>query len=61
MPHRIRRFVALSFSLLTALACAGTVANLQINGLPQYVCPSSTPRPTHTQPATSPPYWLKKA
>ncbi len=40
-----------------ALACAGQVQNLSIGDLPQYLCPSSTPRPTHTQPATSLPSW----
>jgi hypothetical protein len=55
-----RRFqwtIALALLLAAAIACAGTVNNLQITGLPQYVCPSSTPRPTHTQPATSRPLW----
>jgi hypothetical protein len=43
--------------LVAAIACAGTVNNLQITGLPQYICPSSTPRPTHIQPPTSHPLW----
>lgn len=43
--------------LLAALACTGTAQNLRIDGLPQYVCPSSTPRPTHTQPPPDPPRW----
>ena len=42
---------------MAALACAGTVQNLKIDGLPQYVCPSSTPRATSTQPPTSRPLW----
>jgi hypothetical protein len=40
-----------------ALACAGQVQNLTIGDLPQYLCPSSTPRATHTQLATSLPSW----
>jgi hypothetical protein len=40
--------------LLVGLACGGlansgvTEANVRVTGLPQFVCPSSTPRPTHT-------------
>jgi len=45
-------FVALSAALL---ACAGTPENLQISGLPQYICPSATPRLTDTPRPTSPP------
>jgi hypothetical protein len=52
-----RWVIPLSLLLVGALACAGTVQNLRVDGLPQYVCPSSTPRPTHTQPATSQPLW----
>jgi hypothetical protein len=43
--------------LIGALACAGTAQNLRVEGLPQYLCPSSTPRPTHTQPPTDQPLW----
>jgi len=43
--------------LAAAIACSGTVQNLRIDGLPQYICPSATPRPTHTQPPTSQPLW----
>jgi hypothetical protein len=51
--------------LMTALACGGTAnsgiteINVRVTGLPQFICPSSTPRPTHTplptltQPATA--------
>jgi hypothetical protein len=50
--------IIFSLALLAAtLACAGTAQNLRIDGLPQYVCPSSTPRPTHAQPATGQPLW----
>jgi hypothetical protein len=45
------------------LACGGTASvterNVRVTGIPQFVCPSSTPlpsstpRPTHTQPATA--------
>ena len=50
--------LALIFLIISALACSGTVQNLRIDGLPQYICPSSTPRPTHTQLATNRPLWL---
>jgi hypothetical protein len=57
MPRAIG--LILSWMLLNAmLACAGSVQNLRIDGLPQYLCPSSTPRPTHTQPPTDLPLWL---
>lgn len=49
--------LALCTLILAALACTGTAQNLRIDGLPQYVCPSSTPRPTHTQPPPAPPRW----
>lgn len=54
--QRVLVIVAVAL-LISALACAGTVQNLRVDGLPQYICPSSTPRPTHTQPATSRPTW----
>src|SRR5476649_2134690 len=39
---------ALVFTSLlgTMLACAANAANMQVSGVPQYVCPSSTPKPT---------------
>ena len=37
------------------LACAATPDSLRIDGLPQYICPSATPRPTDTPRPTSPP------
>ena len=49
--------IAAIFLFAAALACAGQVQNLYIGDLPQYLCPSSTPRATHTQPATSLPSW----
>jgi hypothetical protein len=49
--------IVITALLAAAIACAGTVQNLKIDGLPQYVCPSSTPRPTSTQPPTSRPLW----
>jgi len=55
--NRYKIALASGLLVIVALACAGTATNLQIAGLPQYVCPSSTPRPTHTQPATSLPLW----
>ncbi len=58
LKHHKRSFwLAALMLLIMALACAGTVQNLRIDGLPQYICPSSTPRATSTQPATSLPLW----
>lgn len=47
----------LVFMLLAALACSGelTPESMTIGELPQYVCPSATPRPTNTPLPTSPP------
>lgn len=59
MKHH-RKFTwitAAVFLFAAALACAGQVQNLYIGDLPQYLCPSSTPRPTYTQPPTSLPSW----
>lgn len=39
---------AFAMLLLAALACTAAKQNLDISGLPQYTCPSATPRPTHT-------------
>ena len=39
--RRIHWIIALSLLLAAAIACAGTATNLQVNGLPQYVCPSA--------------------
>jgi hypothetical protein len=55
--RRIRWITVIVALLMAAIACAGTAQNLKIDGLPQYVCPSSTPRPTLTQPPTSLPTW----
>ncbi len=55
--RRNRWMIVIAALLAAAVACAGTVQNLKIDGLPQYVCPSSTPRPTSTQPPTSRPLW----
>ncbi|NLF74249.1 MAG: hypothetical protein GX573_01020 [Chloroflexi bacterium] len=58
MKRRKRPIILAAILLLAGtLACAGTVQNLRVDGLPQYTCPSSTPRPTHTQLATSLPGW----
>jgi len=42
-----------SVLLLAGLACGGSAlvgeANVRLTGLPQFVCPTSTPRPTATQ------------
>lgn len=41
------------FFLMVLLACGGTAGvteqNVRVTGIPQYICPSSTPRPTATQ------------
>jgi hypothetical protein len=55
--RRIRWIIVITALLLAAIACAGTVQNLKVDGLPQYICPSSTPRATSTQPPTSRPLW----
>jgi hypothetical protein len=47
--------VALAAIITAILACAGTPDNLRIDGLPQYICPSATPRLTDTPRPTSPP------
>jgi len=59
MKHhrKLTWMMAAVFLLAAALACAGQVQNLYIGDLPQYLCPSSTPRATHIQPATSLPSW----
>lgn len=41
--------------IVSMLACAGTPDNLRVTQLPQYICPSATPRPTDTPRPTSPP------
>jgi len=41
-------FVVLLALLSALLACAGNVRNMTIGGVPKYVCPSATPRPTST-------------
>ncbi len=46
---------AFAMLLLAALACTAAKQNLDIRGLPQYICPSATPRPTHTPYPTSMP------
>jgi hypothetical protein len=40
---------------LAIIACTAGTDNVRIEGLPQYICPSATPRPTHTALPTSPP------
>ena len=37
------------------LACQGDIRNMTINGVPKYVCPSATPRPTSTPLPPDPP------
>ena len=41
--------------MLTVLACAAQATNMTVEGTPQAVCPSSTPRPTYTQVPPDPP------
>ncbi len=58
LNYRQRPIILAAMLLLAAaIACAGEVQNLYIGDLPQYLCPSSTPRPTHTQPPTGQPLW----
>src|SRR5437763_1643864 len=45
--------LALCVLILTALACAANAANMAVSGIPEYICPSSTPMPT--SPPTYPP------
>ena len=55
--RRIHGLIALAALLMVVLACSGTIETLRIGGIPQYTCPSDTPRPTPTQPPTSRPLW----
>lgn len=57
MKRNILLPALMTFILLWALllACAGTPDNLRVTALPQYVCPSATPRLTDTPRPTSPP------
>jgi hypothetical protein len=58
MKLKQRLILVIFMLLVTTIACAGTVQSLRVDGLPQYICPSSTPQPTHTQPPTSDPIYL---
>ncbi len=49
--------VLLMIMIILAIACSGTVDTMRVSGVPQYTCPSDTPKPTHTQPPTSQPLW----
>ncbi len=40
---------------LAVLACQGDATNMAVKGIPKYVCPSATPRPTDTPPPPDPP------
>lgn len=58
IPQKRRwMFLLLVFTaqISAMLACQGNIENMTIGGIPKYVCPSSTPRPTDTQPPPSPP------
>jgi hypothetical protein len=55
--HAIRLWIALAIMFLAALACAGGMTNLVVGDIPQYICPSATPRATNTPYATSTPTW----
>lgn len=55
MSQQKRAFFIAGLSvLLGILACVGsaTIDNISIVDMPQFICPSSTPRATHTQPPT---------
>ncbi len=57
MSRRQALFLALFGLTLAILACTGATLNLQIGNLPQYTCPSATPRATDTPFPTSTPTW----
>jgi hypothetical protein len=53
---RVRALSFVAVGLFGAiLACQGNTASMVIGGVPEYICPSSTPRPTSTMPPPSPP------
>ena len=63
LPARWRGAIVVLVMAIAVLACGGTASevmqegpmdpvNQSISGLPQFVAPSSTPIPTHTQVAT---------
>ncbi len=59
MKRRTIFYLLIACAVLTGaiLACAGTLDNLRVSDLPQYVCPSATPRLTDTpRPTSSPTY-----
>ncbi len=39
-------FIAVLTQVLLVMACQGNVSNMTVGGVPKFVCPSSTPRPT---------------
>ncbi|MEP7285022.1 MAG: hypothetical protein ABI947_04555 [Chloroflexota bacterium] len=47
--------VVLCLSVVGILACEGNAANMAIQGIPKYICPSATPRPTDSLPPPNPP------
>jgi hypothetical protein len=57
MDRRAARYALIAALLIVMLACGGladvTEINVRVTGVPQFVCPSSTPRPTATQRATA--------
>ena len=48
--------LAMTSLVCAMLACAANAANMQVSGVPEYVCPSSTPRPT--SPPTYPTFFV---
>ncbi len=53
-PHYLVGLAVL-MGIAAIIACTAGPDNITIADLPQYVCPSATPRPTHTALPTSPP------
>lgn len=47
--------IAVCGLMLAVIACQGNAANMAVLGIPRYICPSSTPRPTDMLPPPSAP------
>jgi hypothetical protein len=55
LRYRSAILIAILALNAAALACQGDVPNMTVHGLPKYVCPSATPRATHTPLPPDPP------
>jgi len=47
--------VWLCMMILAMLACQANAVNMKIGGIPMYICPSATPKPTDVPPPPDPP------